>query len=213
MAKYVLTSNFENGFPSEIAEMFGRLITRRNRFAFVASEFKRMHDKTDKYFGIIVGMFADAGITFADARVVDGRLSPEQARQTVEDADVVWLAGGDTLAQFGYFVEFGLVDALRGFDGVLIGMSAGSINMAKTAIITSDPPHTYELHIYEGIGCVDFSVEPHFEPNNVPPELFAFADRHEIYGLCDDGAIVVDGGRREFIGEVYAIEQGGLRRV
>ena len=213
MAKYVLTSNFENGFPPEIAEMFGRLITERSRFAFVASEFKRMPEKTDKYFGIIVGMFADAGITFADARVVDGRLSPEQAQQTIEDADVVWLAGGDTLAQFGYFVEFGLVDALRGFDGVLIGMSAGSINMAKTAIITSDPPHTYELHIYEGIGCVDFSVEPHFEPNNVPTALFELSDRHTIYGLCDDGVIVVDGGRREFIGEVYAIENGGLCRV
>lgn len=58
-----------------------------------------MPEKTDKYFGIIVGMFADAGITFADARVVDGRLSPEQARQTIEGADVVWLAGGDTLAR------------------------------------------------------------------------------------------------------------------
>lgn len=211
MGKYVLTSNFERGFPQEIAKKLGRLITKRDRFAFVASEFKSMHEKTDKYFRRFLDFFADAGITFADARVVDGRPSPEQARQTVAEADVVWLSGGDTLAQFGYLTEYGLVDVLRRFDGVLIGMSAGSINMAKTAILTSDPPHTYELHIYDGIGCVDFSVEPHFDPSSVPPELFALADTHRIYGLCDDGAIFVSDGKPEFVGDVYTIENGVLR--
>lgn len=50
MATYILTSMFSNGFHGNIAEMFQQTITKRNKFAFVASEFEMMHEKTDRYF-------------------------------------------------------------------------------------------------------------------------------------------------------------------
>ncbi len=40
-------------------------------------------------------------------------------------------------------------------------MSAGSINLAKTAICTKTCGHCRQ-EIYEGIGCVDITAEPHF---------------------------------------------------
>lgn len=41
-------------------------------------------------------MLADAGVSFAEACVVDGRMTPAEAQKAVIEADVVWLAGGDT---------------------------------------------------------------------------------------------------------------------
>ena len=50
MSTYILTSMFNNGFNSQAAEVFQKKISKRNKFAFVASEFEKIHEKTDKYF-------------------------------------------------------------------------------------------------------------------------------------------------------------------
>lgn len=53
-------------------------------------------------------MFEEKGIHFENAYVVDGRMTAEEAQKSVAEADVVWLAGGDTPTQFGYFQKYGL---------------------------------------------------------------------------------------------------------
>lgn len=59
-------------------------------------------------------------------------MTAKSAKIAVRGADILWLSGGDTPTQFGYLKSYGLVDVLKRHKGVIIGMSAGSINMAKT---------------------------------------------------------------------------------
>jgi len=212
MGTYILTSMFPNGFHAQAAEIFRQKISKRNKFAFVASEFENLHEKTDKYFHFFLDMFEKAGIRFEEAYVVDGRMSADEAGKAVAEADVVWLSGGDTPTQFGYFQKYGLIKTLNEHDGVIIGMSAGSINMAKTAICTLSCGH-YKQEIYNGLGCVDLSVEPHFVRENVSDELLALSEEYMIYGLCDDGLIVCSGESAEFYGEVYQISHGIVERI
>ncbi|MBQ8548726.1 MAG: Type 1 glutamine amidotransferase-like domain-containing protein [Lachnospiraceae bacterium] len=212
MSTYILTSMFPNGFHAQAAEVFRQKIGKRNRFAFVASEFEHLHEKTDKYFHFFLNMFEEVGINFEEAYVVDGRMRPDEAVKAVTEADVVWLSGGNTPAQFGYFQKYGLDRALREHDGVMIGMSAGTINMAKTAICTLSCGH-YKQEIYSGLGCVDVSVEPHFVRDNVSEELLALSEEYTIYGLCDDGLIVCVGETVEFYGEVYRISNRTIERI
>lgn len=212
MGTYILTSMFPNGFHAQAAEIFRQKISKRNKFAFVASEFENLHEKTEKYFHVFLEMFEDAGIRFEEAYVVDGRMSADEAAKAIAEADVVWLSGGDTPTQFGYFQKYGLIKALNEYDGVIIGMSAGSINMAKTAICTLSCGH-YKQEIYNGLGCVDISVEPHFVRENVSDELLALSEEYTIYGLCDDGLIVCSGESVEFYGEVYQISHGVVERI
>lgn len=49
MGLYILTSMFHNVFPEDTAELLRQRIARRKRFAFVASEFEKLHEKTDDY--------------------------------------------------------------------------------------------------------------------------------------------------------------------
>ena len=58
------------------------------------------------------------------------------AQDLVSNAEVLWLAGGDTSTQFNYLESYGLISCIREHKGVIIGMSAGSINMCKRAICT-----------------------------------------------------------------------------
>ena len=212
MSTYILTSMFPNGFHVQAAEMFRQKINKRNKFAFVASEFEMLYEKTDKYFHFFLDMFEDAGIYFEEAYVVDGRMNAGVAQKAVAEADVIWLSGGDTPTQFGYFQKYGVDKVLREHGGVIIGMSAGSINMAKTAICTLSCGH-YKQEIYNGLGCVDISVEPHFVREKVSEELLVLSEEYTIYGLCDDGLIVCSGETVEFYGEVYRLNKRIVERI
>lgn len=102
MSIYILTSMFSNGLNSEQSELLRSLLTERRKFAFIASEFEKMHEKTDNYFRFFLKMFQESGISFDEACVVDGRMSVADAQNTVKEADVVWLSGGNTPVEFAY---------------------------------------------------------------------------------------------------------------
>lgn len=212
MSTYILTSMFNNGFNSQAAEVFKKKISKRNKFAFVASEFEKIHEKTDKYFHFFLNMFEEADIHFEEAYVIDGRMSADEAQKRVAEADVIWLSGGDTPTQFGYFQKYSLDTVIKQHDGIIIGMSAGSINMAKTSICTLSCGH-FKQEIYNGLACVDISVEPHLIRNEVSDELIDLSKKYTIYGLCDESFIVCSGETIEFYGEIYILSQGNIERV
>ena len=212
MSTYVLTSMFNNGFNSQAAEVFQKKISKRNKFAFVASEFEKIHEKTDKYFHFFLNMFEEADIHFEEAYVIDGRMSADEAQKRLAEADVIWLSGGDTPTQFRYFQEYGLDIVIKQHDGIIIGMSAGSINMAKTSICTLSCGH-FKQEIYNGLACVDISVEPHFILNKVSDELMDLSKKYTIYGLCDESFIVCSGETIEFYGEIYILSHGNIERT
>ena len=212
MSTYVLTSMFNNGFNPQAAEVFRKKINKRNKFAFVASEFEKIHEKTDKYFHFFLNMFEEADIHFEEAYVIDGRMSADEAQKRLAEADVIWLSGGDTPTQFRYFQEYGLDIVIKQHDGIIIGMSAGSINMAKTSICTLSCGH-FKQEIYNGLACVDISVEPHFIRNEVSDELIDLSKKYTIYGLCDESFIVCSGETIEFYGEIYILSHGNIERT
>ena len=212
MSTYILTSMFPNGFNEEITELFQKKISKRNKFAFVVSEFKGMDEENDGYFEFFLNMFEEKGIHFEKAYVVDGRMTAEEAQNAVAEADVVWLSGGDTPTQFRYFGEYGLDKVIKQHKGVIIGMSAGSINLAETAICTLTCEH-YKQEIYKGLGCVNISVEPHFTINEVSNELIELSKKYMIYGLCDDSIIVCSDGEVEFLGEIYILNNGNIEPI
>lgn len=212
MATYILTSMFSNGFHGKIAEMFQQTIPKRDKFAFVASEFEKMYEKTDKYFTFFLQAFEECGIHFNESYVVDGRMKIDEAQKAVEEADIIWLSGGMTLAQFGYFQKYGLDTIIKQHKGVVIGMSAGSINMAETSICTRTCGHI-EQKIYKGLGCVDVSVEPHFVRDKFTEELVELSGKYKIYGLCDESVIVYENGKQHFYGEIYEMYNGKIELV
>jgi len=209
MSTYILTSMFPNDLNYEQSELFRTLLTERRKFAFIASEFEKMHEKTDKYFRFFLNVFQENGISFDEAYVVDGRMTVAEAQKALTEADVVWLSGGDTPVEFAYLKKYGLDTILKQHEGVVIGMSAGSINMAKSAICTLSCGHAKQ-EVYEGLGFVDFSVEPHFVREKLSEELLELSKKYLIYGLCDDSIIVSKDGKVSVYGEVYYIKDGQM---
>lgn len=203
---------FSNGFPKALEDILHQNIKRQSKFAFVASKFELNHEKTDRYFSFCLSMFHHSDINFIQSRVIDDRMSAEQMRKEIETADVVWLAGGDTQAQFQYLHKYGLIPILRKHKGIIIGMSAGSINMAQTAICTLTCGHKY-FEIYPALGLVDLSVEPHFDIKEPIDELLKISYEYPLHGLCDNGVIIYYQDRNIYIGDIYLIDKGKITKI
>lgn len=212
MSTYILTSMFPDGIYGKNSELFQAIVTKRRKLAFVASEFEKSYDKTDAYFHLFLNMLEEIGIHFENAYVVDARMNIVDAKEAVSSADVVWLSGGDTPVQFAYLIKYGLDEVIRQHQGVIIGMSAGSINLAKTAICTMTCHHD-KLEIYRALGCVNLSVEPHFNRENITDELVQLSKKYTIYGLCDNSIVICSDGKTEFYGDIYKISNGIIDKI
>ena len=208
----ILTSGFPNGFTDDFGRLLKTYIKTGMNFVFVASEFENIYEKTDWYCNRFLKMFSDCGIAFGSVDVIDSRMSREAAQDTIRNADVLWLAGGDTPTQFAYLESYGLIPCIREQKGVIIGMSAGSINMAKTAVCTLTCEHD-KLEIYEALGLVEFSVEPHLDKDNITDELLVLSEKYPLYGICDDGAIICTEDNTSYIGDVFLIDNWHVTRV
>lgn len=207
MSIHILTSLFAEGFPSDFGNQLRKLIYNKNKFVFVASEFEKNHEKTDEYFSEILDMFEKSSIHFQDTYVIDSRISMEEAQSLIMEEDVLWLSGGDTPVQYQYFISYGLVPAIRNCRGIVIGMSAGAINMAKTAVCTLSCGHSQQL-VYDALGLADISVETHFDKNHISKELLELSQKYPIYGICDNSAIICMDDKMSFLGKIFLIDKG-----
>lgn len=198
-----------SGFPAPIAQALRESIPRRDILLFIAST-PDNHPKNETYMRGAIAWFDWAGIPFGQCRLLDDRIPPTLARHWIHAADVIYLMGGDTLAQFAFLRDSQLIDTLRDTHAVVMGLSAGAINMGKNALCTRDD-HNPETVCYEGLGIADITVDPHFDPSDTAriAELAAPAWPHPIYAMCDDSAIIARDGGVTFLGEIYRIDGDG----
>lgn len=102
----------------------------------------------------------------------------------------------------------GLIEALQQRNGITVGLSAGAINMAKKVVLAKDIEDGIpELSIYDGIGLVDFNIEPHL--NSATREHIKdveIAAKVAIYGLYDEAFLEVGDDGMKVFGEYRLFE-------
>ena len=182
-----LTSYFPNGFTNDFINCIKEYYTNEGSFVFIASDFST-HSKNDKNIDIFLNMFKSNGIIFKETHVIDNRISKKEAKEYIEKAEVVWLSGGNTLNQIKEIKEYDLIEALQTREKITIGMSAGSINMAKRVVLAKDiNDNIPELSIYDGIGLVNINIEPHLDPTDEEhnKDIYEASKSSTIYGLYE----------------------------
>ena len=80
--------------------------------------------------------FSKIGINFKNSIVLDYSYTKENAKEILENNELIFLYGGDPYQQIKFMREYELIDLLK--NKVLITLSAGSINLSKDAICTKD---------------------------------------------------------------------------
>lgn len=177
------------------------------------------HDLNCRFGSDIFTAFAGQGIYFSSYRVLD-RSNEECAPELVADSDFIVLAGGHVPTQNAFFREIGLRELLRHHSGVVMGISAGSMNCAD--IVYSQPEEPGEsdptfCRFFPGLGLTDVNVLPHYQKVKDWEldglrlfEDITYADSYgKTFYAIPDGSYIVEDPEGTFLcGEGYRLRSG-----
>ncbi|MGN0977127.1 MAG: Type 1 glutamine amidotransferase-like domain-containing protein [Faecousia sp.] len=205
-----------NGFIDRLRETLPAFC----RMLFVSSDPER-HDFSCQFAADVFGACADAGIYFSSLNVLDGE-NADCAQELVKNSDFIVLSGGHVPTQNAFFQDIQLRQLLEDFPGVVMGISAGSMNAADEVYVQpeeegeSDPDFQ---RFAEGLGLTDINVLPHYQKvkDNILDgrrlfEDITYADSwgRLFFALPDGSYFYQDENDLLLFGEAYLIHDGEL---
>lgn len=221
----------DNGFIDRIREALPPF----PRCLFVCSDPER-HDLTCRFGAELFMAFAQEGIFFESYQLLDGETA-EQAEELVETSDFIVLAGGHVPTQNAFFRQIHLRELLEGFEGVVMGISAGSMNCAE--FVYAQPEEEGESspdfpRWLPGLSLTGVNVLPHYQEvkdsildgkrlfedityaDSFENEFFALPDGSYFYQdedmllLCGEGYRITDGILEKLTGDAETLDMAEL---
>ncbi|MBQ3797702.1 MAG: EAL domain-containing protein [Butyrivibrio sp.] len=153
-----------------------------------------------------------------------GREKGQALKKLISWANVIYLAGGHAPTQLAYMKTIGLKEALLNYEGVIIGLSAGSVNSAYSVYLmpelegeAADPNF---VRFSEGLDLTNIQMIPHAEAMKgaridnldfiedvVLPDSFG----RRFYLVTDGSYFKVKNGKTKFKGSGEIIEDGQIK--
>lgn len=179
---------------------------------------------TDGFAGEMSDAFTEAELGFSSLTVLDRR-NAEEAQMLIWESDLVILAGGHVPTQNAFFQEIGLKDLLENYQGVILGISAGSMNAADRVYIQPEEPGESDPdfpRFAEGLGITAWNILPHYQ-QVMDRELdgrrlyedITFADSYgECFLVFVDGTyLLIEDGKTTLYGEAWQIQDGQMEKI
>lgn len=166
--------------------------------------------------------FRLAGFSLDEIKIFDSRCH-EDLKNLMNWADVVYLAGGSYPTENAFINEAGLKEALSNFEGIFIGLSAGSVNAADDVFMfpelldeAYDPDFQYHM---KGLGLTQINIIPHIQyyarqtfggKRLIEDILMPESNGHRLYLITDGSYFMIKGMLTFFYGKGWALENGKL---
>lgn len=204
MIKY-LFSNIDkvNGFSELQSKYLSKDLRNCNNILFVPGDYD--NEKYTIYKDKIISWFDNIGISFKENHLVS--LDDE-----LNDYDVIFLMGGNPIKQIEIINKINLKNLINKAK-VVIGVSAGAINLSNEAIYYND--YSEKIEIYDGIGLTDINVYPHFDINNKEflEEVKMVSKIKTLIALPNKSFIKLDDEQIEFCGDCYKVANDNIIEI
>ena len=156
--------------------------------------------------------FERAGIELKAVLDVEPNTTREEVDDFINANEKIFffLMGGNPYSQMETIERLDLKETIKGFNGLVIGFCAGTINLSKYSIITSDEDFK-NPDTYLGIGREDICIEPHYtsaDNDKRNGEILEFSKKYntKIYCVPDESIIYFENGKKTELGKIYYIE-------
>ena len=217
MITYIFSSFDKDIRFNEVANYFKNDMTRYKNIVFIPANFESM-EKVSGYANIDVSWFKEIGINLNGITVLNDTMTKEEMFRSIENADIIFLMGGDTLKQNDFLMKNDLKPIIKTFKKVVIGISAGVINLSNISLCSKDEEDGVEKTItYEGIGRINYTIEPHFDIDNkvlLQNELYSLSEKMTIYGLPNNtGVRIIDSNFEILYGDFYKISNNEVEKI
>lgn len=193
------------------------------RTLFICSD-PGVPEVTDFYAAQLRGFMAAEGLLMSSLHVLDGR-NAHIAAELLAESDLVILSGGHVPTQNRFFRQINLRELIKGFDGVLISISAGTMNSAGTVYAMPELPGEAVDPDFQrtltGLGLTDINVIPHyqylrtvtFDGMEMPDIALEDSMGRRLYAINDGSYIFIKDGVQELRGEALLIEKGSIQHI
>ena len=200
----------EKGFTEEQKNNLLKDIPSDSTITFIATTFNN-YEKTDYNLNRIIDMFKNIGINFKTIYLIDSRIEESTMKEYLKESNIIFLMGGNPEEQMAKINEYHLTSIIKNFSGIILGVSAGSMNQT-TNVIYYDEDIGERLIEYEGLGFLDINLYPHLDFNNIPylKEIFEVSKHGKIIALPNESFIKIINNIPEYHGEYYYVENGTI---
>ena len=186
-------------------------------------------DPDDKDNDFLADIFRDAfeysGFRFEQFTCVDAR-NAAQTAELIKESNFIILGGGHLPTQNRFFNDIGLCKLIKEYDGLILAISAGSMNSADEVYMMPE----FEGEAFDpklrgfssGLGLTKTIVIPHYDDfrNETLDGLRIMEDivypdskGRIIYAIPDGSYIYVKDGLEELRGEGYVIKDGTIKQI
>ena len=165
------------------------------------------------------------GFSFSCMDILDRRTATI-SRERLHEYDVIFLGGGHVPTQNAFLHAMGLRETMKGFQGIVIGISAGTMNCA--AAVYAQPEHPGEsldpdyARFIKGLGLTGINVLPHYQMLKDSMldgkrlfEGITYPDSiGRVFLALPDGSYVLSlDGKETLYGEAWLISEGRLEKI
>lgn len=178
-----------------------------------------------RYSGDMVAAFREAEMPFGELRILQ-RDNMDRAKALINWSELIILAGGHVPTQNTFFREMKLHCLLRDYEGVIMGISAGTMNCA--AMVYAQPELPGESldpdyrRFMPGLGLTYLNILPHYQ--QVKDDILdgrrlyediTYEDSfgHSFLVLPDGSYVRAEQGTSKLFGEAYLLEDGQMKQI
>lgn len=198
---------------------------KENSRCLMIAAFPDNYEQNDEMTGYFREIFEKKGLTCASFDLWDSRTS-ECSEDVLLSYDCVFLAGGHVPTQNRFFQQISLRGKLEKYQGIVIGISAGTMNSADMVYAQPELPGESEDSEYRrflaGLGLTKTMILPHYQmvkddrlDGKRLYEEITYADSmgHSFLALPDGSYLLSVNGKETVYGEAYEIKDGKMRQI
>lgn len=211
--------NPENGFVDNLFSC----LPEHPRCLFICSSPDSPY-LTDKFAYEMAAAFEEAGMVFSDFQILDRRTQCD-AQLLIWESDFIILSGGHVPTQNDFFQEIQLKELLANYQGVVLGISAGTMNAADR--VYAQPEEAGESapefqRFLPGLGITTVNVLPHYQQVKDylldGKRLYEDVTFDDSYGECffvfvDGTYLLIEDGQTSLYGECYCLQDGNMEQI
>lgn len=207
---------------NELLTNLKKAIKGTNRIVVIAND-PYNNEENDTRFQVVFESFKLTGFDFKEKVVLDAR-NASDAKNILLGADVIILSGGKVLCQNKFLKVIKLKRILKNYEGLVIGISAGTMNLCKkVANFPEELCDLKEKRWIKGLGFHDDIIIPHFdgvsyqieceEVDVVKDFVLPSSYKHTLLGFPNGSYVLIDHEKKvTYFGDMYTIEKGEVKK-
>lgn len=211
MKKILLLSSPDKrkGYIEDVKEIINKNLSGKRSIICISANPDKYEKNDKQVYGKddslgIIKMLGMCGVKIENTYLIDNRNIKEFDKNLFLDVDIIYFMGGDPLLQNQFVIDNDLLEYIKMSDAFIIGVSAGSMNLAENTFIPK-----YELNdkarFIKGFGLCNYSIVPHYDIHDLMQvnEVKENCCEHNLIGLPNESAIYINGDIVEFVNDYY----------